>query len=120
LQIPVKQEKNEVDESLDLSDPSKSLVPRLGIFGVAITDQLAEHLPSLRAPSGVIVAAMAANLLEVQTDLQSGDVIHVLNNQKVETLDGLRAALQAMAPGAPGVLQIERDSKLMYITFEMD
>jgi len=32
----------------------------------------------------------------------------------------LRAALRAMSPGAPGVLQIERDSKFMYVTFEMD
>jgi serine protease Do len=120
LQIPVMQERNQVDESLDLSDPSKSLVPRLGIFGVEITDQLAEHLPSLRVPSGVIVAAMAANLLEVETDLRPGDVIHALNHQKIETLDGLRAALQAMPSGAPGVLQIERDGKLMFITFEMD
>jgi serine protease Do len=120
LKIPVMQERNQADESLDLSDPSKSLVPRLGIFGVEITDQLAEHLPSLRIPSGVIVAAMAANLLEVETDLQPGDVIHALNNQKIETLNGLRAALQAMPSGAPGVLQIERDGKFMYITFEMD
>ncbi len=120
LKIPVTQERNQVDESLDLSDLSKALVPRLGIFGVEITDQLAEHLPSLRMPSGVIVAAMAANLLEVQTDLQPGDVIHALNNQKIETLDGLRDVLQAMPPGAPGVLQIERDGKLMYVTFEMD
>jgi serine protease Do len=120
LVIPLMQERNRVDELLDLSDPSKSLVSRLGIFGVEITDQLAEHLPGLRLPSGVIVAAMAANLLEVETDLQPGDVIHALNNQKIETLDGLRAALQAMPSGAPGALQVERDGKLMYITFEMD
>jgi serine protease Do len=120
LKIPVMQQRNEVDQTLDLSDPSKSLVPRLGIFGVEITDQLAEHLPDLRLPSGVIVAAMAANLLEVQTDLQPGDVIHALNNQKIETLDALRATLRALSAGAPGVLQIERDGKLMYITFEMD
>lgn len=120
LKIPVMQERNEVDESLDLSDPTKSLVPRLGIFGVEITDQLAAHLPDLRLPSGVIVAAMAANLLEVQTDLQPGDVIHALNNQKIETLDALRAALRAIPTGAPGVLQIERDDKLMYVSFEMD
>ncbi|HUJ33285.1 MAG TPA: trypsin-like peptidase domain-containing protein [Candidatus Acidoferrum sp.] len=120
LHIPVIQQRNEVDESLDLADPSKSLVPRLGIFGVEITDKLAQEISDLRIPSGVIVAAMAANLLEVQIDLQPGDVIHALNGQKVETLDGLRAALNAMEPGAPGVLQIERDSKLMYLTFETE
>ena len=120
LQIPVTQNRSEVDESLDLSDPTKSLVPRLGIFGVEITDKIAAQLPELRLPSGVIVAAMAANLLEVETDLQPGDVIHALNGQKIETLDALRDGLKAIASGTPGVLQIERDGKLMYIAFEMD
>ncbi len=120
LTIPVMQERNRVDETLDLSDPYKSLVPRLGIFGVEITSQLAQYLPNLRLPSGVIVAAMAANLLEVQTDLQPGDVIHALNNQKIETLDALRSALQAMPTGASGVLQVERQGKFTFITFEMD
>jgi serine protease Do len=120
LQIPVTQQRNEVDESLDLADPSKSLVPKLGIFGVEITDKLAAKLPDLRFPSGVIVAAMAANLLEVQTDLQPGDVIHALNGKKIETLAALRDALQALPSGSPGVLQIERDGKLIYIAFEMD
>jgi S1-C subfamily serine protease len=109
-----------VDQSLDLSDPTKALVPRLGIFGVEITDQLAEQLPGLRIPSGVIVAAMAANLLEVETDLKPGDIIHGLNGEKIETLDSLRVALRAMPTGAPGVLEVERDERLMYITFEMD
>jgi S1-C subfamily serine protease len=59
-------------------------------------------------------------LLEVQTDLQPGDVIHALNNQKIGTLDALRSALQAMPTGAPGVLQVERQGKFMFITFEMD
>jgi len=120
LHIPVIQQRNEVDESLDLADPNKSLVPRLGIFGVEITDKLAEKLTDLRIPSGVIVAALAANLLEVQTDLQPADVIHALNGQKIETLAALRDGLRAVPSGAPGVLQIERDGKLMYVTFEMD
>ncbi len=120
LNVPVMQEHNEVDQSLDLSDPTKALVPRLGIFGVEITDQLAEQLPGLRIPSGVIVAAMAANLLEVETDLKPGDIIHALNGEKIETLDSLRVALRAMPTGAPGVLEVERDERLMYVTFEMD
>lgn len=120
LHIPVKQNRSEVDQSLDLGDPGKSIVARLGIFGVEITDKLAAQLPDLREPSGVIVAAMAENLLEVQTDLQAGDVIHAVNGQKIETLDALRDKLKAIPSGSPGVLQIERDSKLMYVTFEMD
>lgn len=120
LQIPVMQQRSEVDESLDLSDASKSLVSRLGIFGVEITDKLAAKLLDLRQPSGVIVAAMAANLLQAQTDLQQGDVIHAVNGQKIETLDALRDALKAIPPSGPCALQIERSGALMYIAFEID
>jgi S1-C subfamily serine protease len=87
---------------------------------VEIDDKLAEQLEELREPSGVIVAAMAADLLGLEADLQPGDVIHALNGKHIETIDGLRDALKALPPGAPGVLQIERDSKFMYVTFEMD
>jgi serine protease Do len=120
LEIPVTEQKNDVDQLADLVNPEKSLVSKLGFFGVEIDDKLAEQLEELREPSGVIVAAMAADLLGLEADLQPGDVIHALNGKHIETLDGLREALKALPPGAPGVLQIERDSKFMYVTFEMD
>jgi S1-C subfamily serine protease len=47
-------------------------------------------------------------------------VIHALNGKPIRTLEGLRAALAAMPVNAPGVLQIERDGKLQYVTFEME
>ncbi len=120
LTIPVKEQKNDVDQLGDLVDPQKDLVAKLGIFAVAIDDDLAKQLQDLREPSGVIVAAMAADLLGVEADLQPGDVIHALNGKPVTTLDGLRAALKALPVGAAGALQVERDSKYMYVTFEMD
>jgi serine protease Do len=120
LEIPVAEEKNDVDQLADLVDPEKSLISKLGFFAVEIDDKLARQLEELREPSGVIVAAMAADLLGLETDLQAGDVIHGLNGKHIETIAGLRAALKAMPPGTPGVLQVERDGKYMYVTFEMD
>ncbi|MFZ0521455.1 MAG: trypsin-like peptidase domain-containing protein [Candidatus Acidiferrales bacterium] len=120
LTIPVTEQKNDVDELGDLVDPQKDLVAKLGVFAVQIDDDLAKQLEDLRQPSGVIVAAMAADSLGVEADLQPGDVIHALNGKPVTTLDGLRADLKKLPTGAAGVLQVERDSKYMYITFEMD
>jgi serine protease Do len=120
LEIPVAEEKNDVDQLADLVNPEKSLISKLGFFGVEIDDKLAQQLDELREPSGVIVAAMAADLLGLEADLQPGDVIHALNGKHIETIAGLRAALKAMPQGAPGALQIERDGKFMYVTFEMD
>jgi serine protease Do len=120
LQIPVKEDRSDVDQIADLSDPSKSLVTRLGIFGVELNIKLAADLPNLREPTGVIVAALAANSLGVETDLQQGDVIHALNGKPIATLDDLRSGLRGVPAGTPTVLQIERDGVLMYVAFELE
>ena len=120
LDIPVTEQKTDADHLADLVDPNKSLVAKLGIFGVEIDDKLAEALEDLRIPSGVIVAALSADTSGADADLQAADVIHEVNGQHIETLDGLRAVLNAIPSGAPGVLQVERDGRLMYVAFEMD
>jgi serine protease Do len=120
VQIPVAEQKTDADHLADLMDPNKSLVVKLGIFAVEIDGKLAEALEDLRIPSGVIVAALSADAAGMDTDLQAADVIHAVNGKHIETLDGLRTALNAIPSGAPGVLQVERDGKLMYIAFEME
>ncbi len=121
LTIPVTEQKNDVDQLGDLVDPQKDLVAKLGIFGVEISSDLSTQIEDLREPTGVIVAALAeASLGGVEADLQPGDVIHALNGKKIETLSALREALKAIPTGAAGVLQVERDSKYLYVTFEMD
>jgi serine protease Do len=120
LEIPVAEQKEKIEQIADLVDPAKSLVAKLGIFGVTIDERLGDDIQDLRIPSGVIVAALSADLSGVETDLQPGDVIHAVNGKRVENLEGLRAGLNAIASGGTGVLQIERDDKLTYITFEME
>ncbi|HYL67896.1 MAG TPA: trypsin-like peptidase domain-containing protein, partial [Candidatus Limnocylindria bacterium] len=120
LDITVTEQKSDVEHLADLVDPEKSLVAKLGMFGIEIDDKLANDLEDLRIPSGVIVAATSADTTGADADLQAGDVIHAVNGKHIETLDGLRAALNALPAGASGVLQIERDGRLMYVTFEMD
>ena len=36
------------------------------------------------------------------------------------TLQGLRDALRAMTPGAPVTLQIQREGRLMYLSFTLE
>jgi serine protease Do len=120
LTIPVAEQKNDVDQLGDLVDPDKDLITKLGIYGVEIDPQLSKQLEDLREPTGVIVAALAADSIGVEADLQPGDVIHALNGKPLATLEQLRAALKALPTGAAGVLQVERDGKYLYVTFEMD
>jgi len=121
LEIPVTQERDDVDRMADLMDPTKSLISKLGVFGVEISDKLAEEMgDDLRIPSGVVVAAIAVNTLGADTGLQTGDVIHAVNAQHIGTLAALRAALDAIPPRGSVVLQIERESKFEYLAFELD
>ncbi|MGA8222755.1 MAG: trypsin-like peptidase domain-containing protein [Candidatus Acidiferrales bacterium] len=120
LDIHVAEQKSDVDELADLANPDKSLVAKLGVFGVAIDAKLAEQLEDLRIPSGVVVAALSADLSGADTDLQPKDVIHAVNGKRIESLEGLNAALNAIPTGSSAVLQVEREGKLMYISFEMD
>jgi serine protease Do len=110
---------HDVDRLADLADPDKSLIAKLGIVGVELDPTLAATLPGLRVSSGVIVAAKAADP-NVDISLTTGDVIHAINGVQVETMAALRSALDHLAPNSSVVLQIEREGKLMFVSFELD
>ena len=60
----------------DFVDPEKNLVSKLGVVGIEINSKNVEMFSGLRIPSGVIVAAKAADS-KVDVSLASGDVIPV-------------------------------------------
>lgn len=117
--VKVVEEKHDMDQVISLADPGKNLVPALGILGVEIDYKIAAMVSGLRQPFGVIVAAKAAGSTN-EVPLVTGDVVRQLNGQQVTTLEGLRNALKALPSGSPVVLQIQRDTKLQYVTFTLD
>jgi serine protease Do len=110
---------HDIDRLTALIDPGKSQVPLLGIVGVEIDSKLAPSLPGLRISSGVIVAAKSADS-NADVPLAAGDVIHAINGAPVTTLEAMRSTLERLSPNSPIVLQIEREGKLMFITFTPD
>jgi serine protease Do len=120
MTVPVVEPRHDVSRLTELSDPSKDLIPRLGILGATITPQVAELLGGTRRLSGVLVTATVANRLAVDSGLQEGDIIHSLNRTQVKSMDDLRAAFIRLKPGDPAAMQIERNGRLTYLTFEME
>ena len=55
-----------------------------------------------------------------EVPLQPRDVIRSFNNRRIATLQGLRDEARALKPGAPVTLQIQRDGRLMYVSFTLD
>jgi len=113
--VPVMEPPRDMDHITGLADTEKNLVPALGILGLEIDKRIASMVPDLRDPFGIIVAARSAGA-GVEVPLNAGDVIRTLNGQPMTTLDRLRSALKALPPGAPVVLQIQRDQKLCLFT----
>ena len=119
LDVTLKERPHEMDQVSALADPQKNLVPQLGILAVEIDKNIASMIDDLRDPYGLIVAARAAGATG-EVPLTTGDVIRSFNGQPTTTLERMRAALKALPPGAPIVLQIQRDGKLQFVTFSLE
>jgi serine protease Do len=120
LYVPAIEHRDQMDQLFDAADPEKNLVPRLGILGIDLTDDLRAKIGTLRIPSGVIVLGRAADLILPDTGLQTGDIIHALNTTHITSMDTLRATLLTLKTGDPVVLQVERSDGLTYLSFEME
>jgi S1-C subfamily serine protease len=96
-------------------------VKALGMIGIDLSPRVAALLSPLRRTSAVIVAAVSADSpYSQQGRLQPGDAIYALNGRSIEGVSDLRTAVATLKPGSAAVLQIERESRLMYLAFRVD
>ncbi len=119
LNVPAIEVKSDLDDVSGTADPEKNLVQPLGILGVEIDRKIASMAKGLRDAYGIIVAAKTAGATS-EVPLAVGDVIRNLNGKQMSSLEMLRSNLRALAPGSPVTLQIQRDGRLLYVSFTLD
>lgn len=112
--------KDPMDALPDLAKSRDNLVSRLGILALTLDEQLRSMMGTLRNPSGVVVVARVADFMSSATGLETGDVIHSVNQTSIDSLVSLRAALREIKPHNPVVLQVERGGGLQWLAFEME
>ena len=117
--VPTVEVKSEFDDVARLADAERNLVGPLGILGIEIDQRILSVAKGLRGTYGIIVAARAAGATS-EIALAVSDVIRELNGKPMNTLENLRSALRSLPPGAPITLQIQRQGRLMYLTFTLD
>jgi S1-C subfamily serine protease len=67
------------------------------------------------------VASTVAGAIDARDGgLAAGDIVYAVNRRPVAGLSELRVALDAMKPGDPVVLQLQRRSELMYLAFSVE
>src|SRR5436190_8344516 len=119
LSVPAVEIKSELDDVSGTADPEKNLIQPLGILGVEIDRRIAAMAKGLRDAYGIIVAAKTAGATS-EVPLAVGDIIRNINGKQMSSLEMLRSNLRALAPGTPVTLQIQRDGRLMYVSFTLD
>jgi serine protease Do len=111
--------KSELDSISDLADIQKNLVTELGILGVEIDPRAVDASSGLRDPYGIVVAAKAAGARS-EIPLVPRDVIRALNNTKIYTLNQLRSTVRELKPGSPVTLQLQREGRLIFLSFTIE
>jgi serine protease Do len=118
--VPVTADRPKIAELGDIPDLQKTLIRRLSIFVTDLDNTTRSVLPDTRAASGIVVTAQTAGTNAVQTGLQAGDIIYVVNHTPVQSTSQFLEMVRSFKPSDAVVLQIERNGKLQYLAFEME
>jgi len=106
-------------DAIDAPDLERQVVARLGIVAVPVDEKL-QQVARLRERGGLLVAARTLDSTSVESGLLQGDVIHSFNRAAIDSVDGLRSAIDERKPGEAVVLQIERSGRFHYLYFAME
>ena len=105
---------------IDMVDPDKNLVDKLGIVGINVDKKVAELVPDIRVPSGVLVAALAADRTSWAGGLAQGDIIHFFDRTPVVDLKTLRAAVANIREGDTVAALVERNGRMRFVAFQIE
>ncbi len=117
LKVPVVERQGDPQQFADMVSAERNLVPKLGLLGLDLTPQLAQMIPGVRGPRGVVVAGVAG---DATTGLVPGDVIYSVDLKPVSSLSELRTGLDSIAAGGTVVLQVGREGQLRFFTVTLE
>ncbi len=113
--VRVVQRQESATRFAEMADPEEHLVGRLGILGLPLTDEVAQHVTNQRLPSGVVVAASNRPPAPWGDGLRPGDVLYTIDGRRVRSPDGLRSLLDAKASGGRVRAHVLRDGTMHYL-----
>jgi len=120
LHVPVTSEKHDMDQLIDMIDPQRNRVRRIGVLAIDVDDKILRLLPEMRIRSGVVVVADTNRGRAAEIGLRPGDIIHSLNRKPILTLADLQREIMAVHSGDAVVLQVERSDGMDYVAFELE
>lgn len=120
LHIPAIEAQAGAENLADLVDPQNGLIPALGIFVLDLNKPVLDMLATLRSSAGVVVAGKVDYPPPIDSDLTAGDVIRSLNGIRLTGASHLRSELERFKTGDAVVLEVERQGRFQFVSFEME
>ena len=106
-------------QMLDLVDPEKNFISKLGILAIGLTSEIRNMLPPLRKRGGVLVAASNGKSNVLGDPFQPGDVIYSINEKEIFSYDEFYNLLDTVQQNDVIVMHVQRGNKLMYLSHRL-
>ena len=106
-------------QMLNLVDPEKNFISKLGILAIGLTSEIRNMLPPLRKRGGVLVAASNGKSNVLGDPFQPGDVIYSLNEKEIFSYDEFYNLLDDFQQNDVIVMHVQRGNKLMYLSHRL-
>jgi serine protease Do len=110
----------QVENLSDLIKPDRDLIAPLGVFVMDLKHSEVGAMLNLRTDTGVLVIGLLGGEPAIAADLSVGDAIRAVNGTPLQSSQQLRQVLSGFKPGDAVVLEVERQSVLQYVAFEME
>src|ERR1700722_678189 len=110
----------QVENLSDLIKPDRDLIASLGVFVMDLKHSEVGAMLNLRTETGVLVIGLLGGEPAIAADLSVGDAIRAVNGTPLQSSQQLRQVLSGFKPGDAVVLEVERQSVLQYVAFEME
>ena len=120
LYIPAFEAEAGAENLADLIDPQNSLIQPLGIFVLDLKKPVLDMLATPRSSAGVVVAGKVEYTPPIDADLAAGDVICSLNGVQLTGASHLRSELERFKTGDAVVLEVERQGRFQFVSFEIE
>jgi len=118
--VKVYEAKDMPQSFVNMINPEKNLIPRLGIIGLELNDNLLKLLPPIRSKNGILVGALVGETTSWDGDLRTGDVIVSINKVPIYDFNTLKTVTDTLKAGHVCVVHLERDGEYKYVTLEIN
>jgi len=114
--VKVEERTDRQAQLLNLVDPEKNFIPKLGVLAIGLTSEIRKMLPPLRERGGVLIAASNGKSNVMGDPFKPGDIVYSVNEKKIFSFDEFYDEIEKHQTGDTIVMHVQRGPMLYYLS----